>query len=60
MTAQARRQKKLLHPTRPVENVVITTKGLLDRKTTIEWDDGGNIGNKNKLILREEKEDEIL
>ena len=21
------------------------------KNTTIEWDDGGNIGNKNKLIL---------
>ena len=36
---------------RPVENVALTTKGLQERKTTIEWDDGGEIGNKNKLIL---------
>ena len=36
-----------------VENVVITTKGLQERKTTIEWDDGGKIGKKNKLILTE-------
>ena len=28
----------------PVENVVITTKGLQERKTTIEWD-GGEKGN---------------
>ena len=36
-TAQARRKKKLQHPTRPVENVVITTKGLQERKNkTIE------------------------
>ena len=36
----------LEHPTRHVENVVITTKGLHERKnTTIDWDDG-EIGNK--------------
>ena len=46
--AQARRQKKLQHPTRPVENVELTTKGLQERKHSIEWDDGGKIGNKNK------------
>ena len=46
-------QKKLQHPTRPVENVVITTKGLQERKTSIECDDGGKIDNKNKLILTE-------
>ena len=34
-TAQARRQKKLQHPTRPVEKVALTTKGLQERKTTI-------------------------
>ena len=28
-------------PTRPVENVVITTKGLQDRNTNIRWDDDG-------------------
>ena len=28
-------------PTRPVDNVVITTKGLQDRHTYILWDDGG-------------------
>ena len=27
-TAQARTQKKLQHPTRPVDNVALTTKGL--------------------------------
>ena len=37
LTAQARRQKKLQHQTRPVKNVVITTKGLQERK---QWDDG--------------------
>ena len=31
--------------------VVITTKGLQEGKTTVEWDDGGKICNKNKLIL---------
>ena len=50
-TVQSRRQKKLQHPTKPFENVVLTTKGLQDRKTTIEWDDGGKIGNKNKSNL---------
>jgi hypothetical protein len=32
-TAQARRQKKLQHPTRLVENIALTTKGLQERKT---------------------------
>jgi len=31
------KQKKLQHPTRPVENVVLTRKDLQKRKTTIEW-----------------------
>ena len=35
-------------PTRIVENVTLTTKGLQERKHNIEWDDGGKIGNKNK------------
>ena len=35
-TAQARRQKKLQHPTGAVENVALTTKGLQERKT-IYW-----------------------
>ena len=30
-------------PTRPVENVVLTTKGLQERNTTVVWDDGGKI-----------------
>ena len=34
-TAQARRQKKLQHPTRSVENVALTTKGLQERKTQL-------------------------
>ena len=33
-------------PTRVVENVVLTTKGLQERKHNIEWDYGGKIGNK--------------
>ena len=33
-TAQAERQKKLQHPTRPIENVV-TTKNLQERKTQL-------------------------
>ena len=35
-------------PTRPVENVALTTKGLQEKKNNIDWDDGGKIGNKNK------------
>ena len=39
---------KLQHPTRPVENVALTTKVLQERKNkTTEWDDGRKIGNKN-------------
>ena len=38
-------------PTRPVYNVVITTKDLQDRNIThTSWDDGGK---KGKLILTE-------
>ena len=36
-----RRPIQLQYPTRPVENVTLTTKGLQERKTTIEWDDYG-------------------
>ena len=36
-------------PTRPVENVVITTKGLQDRNIHIL--DGTTVENKGKLIL---------
>ena len=36
-------------PTRPVDNVVITTKGLQDRKIHIL--DGTTVANKGKLIL---------
>ena len=36
-------------PTRPVENVVITTKGLQDRKNLLL--DGRTVENKGKLIL---------
>ena len=47
---QTRRQKKLQHSTRTVENFELTAKGLQERKSTIEWDDGGKIGNKDQLI----------
>ena len=36
-------------PTRPVENVVITTKGLQDRNNLLL--DGRTVENKGKLIL---------
>ena len=38
-------------PTRPVDNVVITTKGLQDRNINIL--DGTTVENKGKLILTE-------
>ena len=38
-------------PTRPVDNVVITTKGLHDRNINIL--DGTTVENKGKLILTE-------
>ena len=38
-------------PTRPVDNVVITTKGLQDRN--IQIFDGMTVENKGKLILTE-------
>ena len=38
-------------PTRPVDNVVITTKGLPDRNIHII--DGTTVENKGKLILTE-------
>ena len=41
-------QKKLQHPTRLVENVTVNDDRPTGKKTTIEWDDGGKIGNKNK------------
>ena len=31
-------------PTRPVENIVLTTKGLQERNTTVRWDDSGKTG----------------
>ena len=34
-TTQARRQKKIQRPTRPVENVALTTKSLQKRKTQL-------------------------
>ena len=37
-------------PTRPVDNVVIATKGLQDRNTNIIA--GTTVENKGKLILR--------
>ena len=39
-TAPVRRQKELRHPTRSVENVLITRKGLQERTQLFEWDDG--------------------
>ena len=39
-------------PTRPVDNVVITTKGLQDGNINIL--DGTTVENKGKLILLEE------
>ena len=38
-------------PTRPVDNVVMTTKGLQDRSINIL--DGTTVENKGKLILKE-------
>ena len=38
-------------PTRPVDNVVITTKGLQDRNVSILG--GSTVENKGKLILNE-------
>ena len=38
-------------PTSPVDNVVITTKGLQDRKKQLF--DGRTVENKGKLILKE-------
>ena len=43
-------------PTRPVDNVVITTKGLQDRNTNVKA--GTTVENKGKLILTEIKEDQ--
>ena len=40
-----------LTPTKPVDNVVIATKGLQDRNTNITA--GTTVGNKGKLILTE-------
>ena len=37
--------KETQHPTRPVENVALTTKGLQERNRNIEWDDDGKVGN---------------
>ena len=44
-------QLTVLSVTRPVENVVITTKGLQDRNIHIL--DGTTVENKGKLILTE-------
>ena len=40
--------QQVLYPARPVENVALTAKDLQENNTTIEWDDGGEIGIKNK------------
>ena len=45
-------------PTRPVDNVVITTNGLEDRNINIL--DGTTLENKGKLILTEVHCTEIL
>ena len=37
---QASRYKELPHPTRPVKNDLITTKGLQEKAPLFEWDDG--------------------
>ena len=52
-TAQVRRQKKLQHLTRPVENVALTTKGLQETKTHLL--NGTTVKKviKNKFILTE-------
>ena len=36
-------------PTRPVENVVITTKGLQQKNTAFDWDDGEE-GSSNLIL----------
>ena len=38
-------QKKFQHP------VALMRKGLQERKTTIEWDNGGKIGNNNNKLI---------
>ena len=47
-----------LTPTRPVENVVITTKGLQERNSLLL--DGRTVENKGKLILTDSKEFQML
>jgi len=37
-------QAETLTPLRPVENFVLTTKGLQERNTNFGWDDSGKIG----------------
>ena len=48
-----RRQKKLHHPTRPVENVMIMTKGLQERKIQLLIGKTVKKVIKKKLILTE-------
>ena len=45
-------------PTRPVDNVVITTKGLQDRN--INMLDGTTVENKGKLIIEELKNPSLI
>ena len=45
-------------PTKPVDNVVIATKGLQDRTTDITA--GTTVENKGKLILNKKEDLEIL
>jgi hypothetical protein len=44
-------QKKLQHPTRPVENVLITTKGLQERKTNVFNGTPEKKGNSNVILI---------
>ena len=52
-TAQSQETEVTSIPTRPVDNFVITTKGLLDRNIHIL--DETTVENKGKLILTEIK-----
>ena len=49
MNCPSQETKVTSTPTRPVDNVVITTKGLQDRNIRIL--DGTTVGIKGKLIL---------
>ena len=49
LTVNCPNQETEVTPTRPVENVVLTTRGLQDRNTNITA--GTTVENKGKLIL---------